>query len=270
MVSAKRERHPSLGINTFLHLFKVICPQKEVMLFSLDIFSYLCKQEETKTTMTDKESGFVYILTNPSFKEDWVKIGKSSRPVNIRSKELDNTAVPLPFEIFATMKTVKYAQIERIVHKQIDRLTDLRIRQTREFFNVHPTQALDILMDLALAVEDATIIRYYDGKPIQVYPPAETPKGTKTEQKKAQRPPFEFGMIGLNIGDEVIFDALKLPVKVAGKNKVEHEGRLWSLSAFCGTYLPENMRCKSESYQGPKYFSHQGKTLWEIRLEKEH
>lgn len=42
------------------------------------------------------EPGYVYILTNPSFREDWVKIGKSSRPVDIRSKELDNTAVPLP------------------------------------------------------------------------------------------------------------------------------------------------------------------------------
>lgn len=41
------------------------------------------------------EPGYVYILTNPSFREDWVKIGKSARPVNIRSKELDNTAVPL-------------------------------------------------------------------------------------------------------------------------------------------------------------------------------
>lgn len=52
-----------------------------------------------------KEPGYVYILTNPSFREDWIKIGKSSRPVDIRSKELDNTAVPLPFEIYATLKT---------------------------------------------------------------------------------------------------------------------------------------------------------------------
>ena len=58
--------------------------------------------------MATKESGYVYILTNPSFREDWVKIGKSSRPVNVRSKELDNTAVPLPFDIFATMKTAMY------------------------------------------------------------------------------------------------------------------------------------------------------------------
>lgn len=42
--------------------------------------------------MAEKEPGYVYILTNPSFREDWVKIGKSSRPVDVRSKELDNTA----------------------------------------------------------------------------------------------------------------------------------------------------------------------------------
>ena len=92
--------------------------------------------------MSNKEPGYVYILTNPSFREDWVKIGKSSRPVDVRSKELDNTAVPLPFEIFATMKTVKYNEVEKLVHKTIDRLTDLRIRQNREFFNVSPAKAL--------------------------------------------------------------------------------------------------------------------------------
>ncbi len=75
----------------------------------------------------------MYILTNPSFREDWVKIGKSARPVDIRSKELDNTAVLLPFEIYATIQTVKYNDVEKHVHKTIDRLTDLRIRQNREF-----------------------------------------------------------------------------------------------------------------------------------------
>jgi hypothetical protein len=49
--------------------------------------------------MTNKEPGYVYILTNPSSREDWVKFGKSSRPVDVHSKEL-NTAVPLLFETF--------------------------------------------------------------------------------------------------------------------------------------------------------------------------
>ena len=47
--------------------------------------------------MNNKEPGYVYILTSPGFHEDWVKIGKSSRLEDVRSKEsdkeLDNTAV---------------------------------------------------------------------------------------------------------------------------------------------------------------------------------
>ena len=95
-----------------------------------------------------------------------MKIGKSSRPVDVRSKELDNTAVPLPFEIFATMRTTKYNEVEKLVHKTIDRLTDLRIRQNREFFNVDPQVALDIFRDIAMAVDDAEIIEYENNLPI--------------------------------------------------------------------------------------------------------
>ena len=103
------------------------------------------------------EPGYVYILTNPSFREDWVKIGKSARPVDIRSKELDNTAVPLPFEIHATIKTVKYNEVEKLVHKIIDSLTDFRIRQNREFFNVAPQKALEIFKEIAQTIDDAVI-----------------------------------------------------------------------------------------------------------------
>ncbi len=100
--------------------------------------------------MSEKESRYVYILTNPSFREDWVKIGKSSRPVDVRSKELDNTAVPLPFETFATMKTSKYNEAEKLVHRYIERFTNLRIRNNREFFNVQIEEALEIFKEVAM------------------------------------------------------------------------------------------------------------------------
>ena len=218
--------------------------------------------------MAKKEPGYVYILTNPSFREDWVKIGKSSRPVDVRSKELDNTAVPLPFDIYATMQTEKYSEAEKAIHKQIDRLTDRRIRQNREFFNLEPALALEIMLDLAQLSPDAVVMKYEHGEPHQVYPVMEVVI-KQVKDKKEQRPPFDFSMVGLTVGDTVVFDALGIEVKVAGKNKVEYDGRLWSLSSFCGTYLPEEMHNKSEAYQGPKYFSYEGKTLWEIRLERE-
>ena len=126
---------------------------------------------------TEKKQGYVYILTNPSFKEDWVKIGKSARPVDIRSKELDNTAVPLPFEIYATLKTVKYSEVERLVHKTIDRLTDLRIRANREFFNITPEEALNILRDISETLDDAEITVYAAAAPMpETRPENEQPR----------------------------------------------------------------------------------------------
>ena len=219
--------------------------------------------------MADKQPGYVYIFTNDSFRDDWVKIGKTT-DLKGRLKTLFNTSLPLPFKIYATIQTTKYEEVERIIHKQIDRLTNLRINQNREFFNVHPTQALDIFLDQAQILDDAVVMKYKNNEPDEILFPRCPDKPSRTAPlKPAPRKPFDFSMVGLNVGDIVIFDALNLPVKVAGKNKVEHEGRLWSLSAFCGTFLPEEMHNKSEAYQGPKYFSYNGKTLWEIRLEKE-
>jgi len=125
------------------------------------LFVSLQVRNLNNNNMTDKEPGYVYILTNPSFREDWVKIGKSCRPVNVRSKELDNTAVPLPFEIFATLKTTKYNEAEKLVHKYIERFTNLRIRNNREFFNVKPEIALEIFKDVSLLLDDAEIDEVY-------------------------------------------------------------------------------------------------------------
>lgn len=220
----------------------------------------------------ENEAGYVYILTNPSFREDWVKIGKSSRPVDVRSKELDNTAVPLPFEIYSTLKTSKYAKVEKQIHKQIDRLTDLRIRQNREFFNIAPSVALDIMRDMADLLDDAELYVYVDGKPVISKSKEEDKKieaETKEKQRKAPKPPFKFHMIGLNVGDTVVFDELKIPVKVASDDKIEYEGRLYSLSTFTAEFLPEENQNSSGAYQGPKYFSYNGKVLSELRKEFE-
>lgn len=222
--------------------------------------------------MSNNIQGYVYILTNPSFREDWVKIGKSSRPVDVRSKELDNTAVPLPFEIYATLKTSKYDKVEKQIHKQIDRLTDLRIRQNREFFNIAPSVALDIMRDIADLLEDAELAIYVDNKPVISSSKDEDKKinaANDSKKRKMMKPAFKFHMVGINVGDTIIFDALSLPVKVASDDKIEYEGRLWSLSAFTAEFLPEEMQNNSGAYQGPKYFSYNGKNLSQIRLENE-
>ena len=201
-----------------------------------------------------KDPGYVYILTNPSFREDWVKIGKSSRPVDVRSKELDNTAVPLPFEIYATIQTVKYNEVEKHVHKTIDRLTDLRIRQNREFFNVAPQIALDIFYDIAKMIEDAVVTVYKDNKPIMNN---EKPDEQSADHKRSvRRGRFKFSMVGIKIGEHITFVPTNTEVKVASDDSIEYEGRIYKLSPFVGTFMPEDKRNTSGAYQGAKYFSY--------------
>ncbi|MBQ8365705.1 MAG: GIY-YIG nuclease family protein [Bacteroidaceae bacterium] len=213
--------------------------------------------------MSNKEPGYVYILTNPSFREDWVKIGKSSRPVDVRSKELDNTAVPLPFEIFATMKTLKYNEVEKLVHKNIDRLSDLRIRQSREFFNVPPMVALDIFYDIAKIIDDVEIVLYKDNKPII------NEESKETHRREVKRSRFKFSMCGIKIGENITFNPTGLVVKVASEDSIEYEGRIYKLSPFVGTFMPDEQRNTSGAYQGARYFSYNGRVLDEIRREKE-
>lgn len=212
--------------------------------------------------MTNAKTGYVYILTNPSFKEDWVKIGKSTRPVNVRSKELDNTAVPLPFEMYAAIKTAKYNEVEKLVHKTIDRLTHLRIRQNREFFNVPPQVAFDIFKDIASTIEDAELIEYKTAN-------TDSNDDNADECSHAKRERFKFSMVGIKIGAKITFVPTGTVVKVVSDNTVEYKGRIYKLSPFVGTYMPKNKRNASNAYQGSKFFSFKGKILEDMRKEAE-
>ena len=171
-----------------------------------------------------EKQGFVYILTNPSFKEDWVKIGKSAVSVEQRVKQLDGTAVPLPFEIYATLKTSKYSEVEKVVHQTIDSLTDLRIRQNREFFNITPQEALNILKRLATMLDDAEIIEYQKPKEVVCCADAES---EKQQPRHAKRKAFwnDFiqyckdndGMFVNNspVGDNWIGKSIKVPYGIS-------------------------------------------------------
>lgn len=218
---------------------------------------------------SEKAAGWVYILTNPSFREDWVKIGKSARPVYVRLKELDNTAVPLPFEIFATLKTSKYEIIEKKIHHVIDKLTKLRIRPNREFFNIKPEDAFDILKDEATVLDDAVILRYKDNKPIADEPIDDMPNEEGLSDGNRKRPRFRFGMVGIPVGAQVVFAPTGTSVKVASDNEVEYKGRVYKLSQFARAFMPKKLQTASGAYQGAKYFTYRNRILDDLRSEKE-
>ena len=80
-----------------------------------------------------------------------------------------------------------------------------------------------------------------------------------------RKKPFKFEMVGLSKGDRIIFDPLGIEVSISGPNTIEYDGNDWALSAFVKAFIPK--KNAAGTYQGPKFFSFQGKTLVEIRDE---
>jgi len=76
---------------------------------------------------------------------------------------------------------------------------------------------------------------------------------------------FKFEMIGLSKGDKIIFSPLGIEVTVSGSNTIEYEGKEWGLSPFVKEFIPK--KNASGKYQGPLYFTYQGRTLVDIRNE---
>jgi hypothetical protein len=79
--------------------------------------------------------GFVYILTNPSYKDNIIKIGFTINLKN-RLSQLDKTGVPTPFEPYMTVETAKYKELEKVIHHEIDKLTDLERGKIENFLNL--------------------------------------------------------------------------------------------------------------------------------------
>lgn len=95
--------------------------------------------------------GYIYILTNEAFhKSNWVKIGYT---VNLeqRLKNLYNTSVPTPFEVYATYEVPASVGIaDKSLHRLIQKLNpELRLSENREFFEIEPWDAYDILEAMA-------------------------------------------------------------------------------------------------------------------------
>ena len=169
-----------------------------------------------------ENKGYVYVLTNPCFKENWVKIGQTDN-LDRRIWELSQaTGIPLPFEMYAVLKTTKYKQAETMIHRLIGKLApDKRINPKREFFNIEPEDAVSIMKDIASLLDDAEII-YNENLAI------ETPL-TKQHGKKAPRKTFY--SMGIKNGDIIEFTFVpQYKATVCGERTVMFENKEYFLT----------------------------------------
>ena len=204
------------------------------------------------------EQGYVYVLTNPSFKEDWVKIGKSKRLPEVRSKELYNTSIPLPFDIYATLKTVKYSEAEKLLHNFIKHLApNKRINSNREFFNIHPEKVYELLNNVKDVLEvEASLELHGDNVEIK----------DNDSSNKVRGEIFDFYKKGLKENDIItfIYDSL-IQAIVANNRQVYYEGEKWYLSALVKEiYSRKGNVNNSGAYQGPAYFEFNGIILKDL------
>jgi len=207
------------------------------------------------------EKGYVYVLTNPSFRDDWVKIGKSKRLPEVRGRELYNTAVPLPYEIYATLQTERYNEAERMIHRSIDRISDLRINKNREFFNIAPESAYEILADIKELLGDEAVIEL-KGDNVEVS--KEVRIGSK--RKVSQR--FDFYSRGLKNGDIINFIGNEsITAIVTSERHVLFENDQWLLSPLVRELFSRVGNVNSSgAYQGPAYFTFKGIKLTDLSI----
>ena len=198
----------------------------------------------------------VYILTNQSM-PDTIKIGITDN-LERRIKELDNTSVPLPFECYYAVEVDDASKIEKKIHEGLD---DKRIRDNREFFNTTPEQAKSIL-------EIAEIMGAKDVTPKEVI--VETPQDKQALEKSRKiRKRFNFSMVNIQPGATLQFAKDNtITCVVHDDRKIKFRDKITSLSDAADIVLRE-MGYDWSAAQGPVWWMYQGKTLSELRHERE-
>ena len=92
------------------------------------------------------------------------------------------------------------------------------------------------------------------------------PKVTQNSQGK-RKAPLIFSMIGIKIGETLVFEPTKIKVTIVSDNEISYFGKRYKLSAFVKEFYPKEKQYNSGAYQGSRFFSYKGKLLEDIRQE---
>ncbi|WP_292364897.1 GIY-YIG nuclease family protein [Mesorhizobium sp.] len=195
--------------------------------------------------------GIVYIFTNEAM-PGFVKIGMTqANDVATRLRQLDVTAVPLPFECHYSARVPDCRKLERTLHFVFG---EKRARLRREFFKVDPDLAKAIIELVATA--DVT--------------PSDAEQGFTPEEKEAivatrkRADNLTFDMIGLKPGTLLTFSKdPNVTCTIVSSRKVSYEGQEVYLSR-AALLAVRKMGYNWPSVRGWDYWMHDGKRLSEI------
>ncbi|CAL9649563.1 hypothetical protein SUDANB15_06559 [Streptomyces sp. enrichment culture] len=108
----------------------------------------LCRQPQNVRVIAH-DTGFVYVMRNPAL-PDMVKIGLTTLlPEERAAKLTQHEGVPLPFEVAFRALTMRWSQVEKLVHQ---RLAGQRVNPRREFFHASVGTAVETVRECVLEV----------------------------------------------------------------------------------------------------------------------
>jgi hypothetical protein len=242
----------------------------------------------TQNTKFKPKPGWVYVVTNECLKLvnakgkfkgkcKAVKIGNAKDFTN-RLGSL-NTAVYENFDFHLGIKTDDVVGLEGIIHTA---LQDYRI-YTRdgdqtEFFACPLDEIISRIKNLIVRGHKVDVEEYKGGKVvgrsgakiranIKKHEIGKMNAGKPVQKKTSRAKAFSFEEAGISVGTELVFIPTGAKVVVVGGKKVEYKNSEYALSGFCKVFMPS--RNVSGAYQGPKFFSYGGKTLLDIRKDRE-
>ncbi|MFN6478297.1 GIY-YIG nuclease family protein [Nostoc sp. DedQUE07] len=91
------------------------------------------------------ESGYIYIFSNPSYKDNLFKIGYTTKDPKARAKKLYTTGVLAPFTILYAEDVDNPLEIEQKIHKK---LADFRFFKEREGFLIPIQEAISKIQEV--------------------------------------------------------------------------------------------------------------------------
>lgn len=214
-----------------------------------------------------EETGIVYILTNPSYKDNIIKIG-STIDLQSRIKQLSRaTEVPGAFECYMAYSVKKYKKVEQMLHKiykSLDKHTDKQHKR-KEFYNLSPQIA-----DIALS----SIADILDGEKVtvdntRIYTKEQQQK-LKDKEKRQIAKKFKFANYEIPIGSELVFTKKpKIKCIVSSNNKVIYKNQEYSLSRLTMELMQE-LKYSGTHYNGYAYWTYNDILLTDLSKNIKH
>jgi hypothetical protein len=181
----------------------------------------------------------------------YVKIGTTTRSIEMRMRDLYTTGLPVPFECHYAAVVDVNKNVEKRIHRAFD---TFRVNKNREFFEIEADAAADIIR--LVEIKDVTPTE-------SIVETSDDNEAISRLEKRAER--FSFKMVGIDPETILTFKLDEtVTCKVIDNRRVEFNDEVTSLSAAALLAL-RHAGFDWKSAQGAAYWMLNGKSLKDLR-----